>query len=202
MAGAPVAGPQGRHAGDQDRQADGSGRAAGGCHPRGSRAMRSPPAARRCATISAPTANSATFQHAFAVYDREGEPCPRGQGHHPPQGPVRPLDVLLSGLPALRRATMAYECITTETRDGVAIIRLDRPQALNALNAAPDRGTRPRARRLRGRRQGRRHRHHRFREGLRRRRRHQGDGGTRLCRRLSDRITPRRWSAWRAAASR
>jgi enoyl-CoA hydratase len=30
---------------------------------------------------------------------------------------------------------MAYECITTETRDGAAIIRLDRPAALNALNA-------------------------------------------------------------------
>ena len=42
------------------------------------------------------------FQHAFAVYDREGEPCPRGKRHHPPQGPFRPLDVLLSGLPALR----------------------------------------------------------------------------------------------------
>ena len=30
---------------------------------------------------------------------------------------------------------MAYECITTERQDGTAIIRLNRPKALNALNA-------------------------------------------------------------------
>ena len=30
---------------------------------------------------------------------------------------------------------MAYECITTETRDGAGIVRLNRPEALNALNA-------------------------------------------------------------------
>ena len=30
---------------------------------------------------------------------------------------------------------MAYDCITTETRDGAAVIRLNRPDALNALNA-------------------------------------------------------------------
>jgi enoyl-CoA hydratase len=30
---------------------------------------------------------------------------------------------------------MAFECIATETREGTAVIRLNRPQALNALNA-------------------------------------------------------------------
>ncbi len=30
---------------------------------------------------------------------------------------------------------MAFDCLTTETRDGVAVIRLNRPQALNALDA-------------------------------------------------------------------
>ncbi len=35
------------------------------------------PAARRSGTTSTPTARSGYFQHAFCVYGREGEPCPR-----------------------------------------------------------------------------------------------------------------------------
>ena len=37
------------------------------------------------------------FQHRFAVYDREGKPCPRLRRHDPPHRPVRPLDLLLPG---------------------------------------------------------------------------------------------------------
>ncbi len=39
-------------------------------------ARRSPPAARRCATIARANGELGYFQHAFRVYDREGEPCP------------------------------------------------------------------------------------------------------------------------------
>ena len=40
-------------------------------------ARRSPPADRRCAIIARRPANSAISSTSFAVYDREGEPCPR-----------------------------------------------------------------------------------------------------------------------------
>ena len=92
------------------------------------------------------------FQHAFAVYDREGEPCPRERWRrHPAQRARRPLDILLSGLPALKQeratgrriASMPYELIRTETRGAVALIALNRPKALNALNARHDRASSP-----------------------------------------------------------
>ena len=43
------------------------------------------------------------FQHSFAVYDREGEPClqARLQRHDRAHRPERPLDILLPGLPAV-----------------------------------------------------------------------------------------------------
>ena len=44
--------------------------------PRRSSPRRSRPAARPCAISATPTARSGYFQHRFAVYDREGEPCP------------------------------------------------------------------------------------------------------------------------------
>ena len=70
---------------------------------------------------------------------------------------------------------MAYETIIVETKGRVGLVRLNRPNALNALNAQLIDELSSRARRLRGRRGHRLHRHHRQREGLRRRRRHQGD---------------------------
>ena len=48
------------------------------------------------------TGELGAFQHAFAVYDREGEPCPRGLWRHPPQGPFGPIDVLLSASASAR----------------------------------------------------------------------------------------------------
>ena len=71
---------------------------------------------------------------------------------------------------------MTYETIIVETKGKVGIIRLNRPQALNALNAklnaeltaAIDAFEADAEHRLRD--------PHRQREGLRGRRRHQGDG--------------------------
>ena len=76
------------------------------------------------------------FQHDFAVYDREGEPCPRR----------RAASSAARSIPAARRSivrsasargvpvTMAHENIVVETRGRVGLIRLDRPKALNALS--------------------------------------------------------------------
>ena len=63
-------------------------------------------------------------------------PAPELPRHHPPQGPFRPLDLLLPGLPTLigrARPEMAHENIIVEMRGRVGLIRLNRPQALNAL---------------------------------------------------------------------
>ena len=46
---------------------------------------------------------------------------------------------------------MAYENIIVETRGRVGLVTLNRPKALNALNAGADRGTERGARGLRGR---------------------------------------------------
>ena len=61
----------------QIRQADQADRSAGRGDQGRARATRSRPAARRCATIGAPTASSGDFQHRFKVYGREGKPCSR-----------------------------------------------------------------------------------------------------------------------------
>jgi 2-(1,2-epoxy-1,2-dihydrophenyl)acetyl-CoA isomerase len=58
------------------------------------------------------------------------------------QDPGRAIDVLLPGLSALifshtqiMEQAMAYETIIVETKGRVGLVRLNRPQALNALNA-------------------------------------------------------------------
>src|SRR5581483_10300597 len=48
----------------------------------------------------------------------------------------RPLFVLLSGVPEIAKRAPDMENIVVETRGRVGLIRLNRPQALNALNSA------------------------------------------------------------------
>ena len=92
---------------------------------------------------------------------------------------------------------MSYQNIIVETKGRVGIIRLNRPQALNALNRAliaelvrPSTPSRPTTYRLPA--------DYRQREGLRGRRRHQGDGRQDLHRGLSRQFR-RRLGSRRAA---
>ena len=136
-------------------------------------------------------------------------PPPRLWRYGPPHSAERTVDLLLpalpeelirSGNPSLsdefhwvpdRREAMALKTLKTETRGRVAIITLNRPDALNALNSellselARDAGA------LWRRRQDRRDRADRIREGLRRRRRHQGNAVQGLCQRLYGRLLRR-----------
>ena len=71
---------------------------------------------------------------------------------------------------------MAYETILVETRGPVGLITLNRPKALNALNAQLIARAQSGARRVRGRSRDRGHGAHRLGAGVRRRRRRQGNG--------------------------
>ena len=86
-----------------------------------------------------------------------------------------------------------FQNIIVETHGRVGLIRLNRPQALNALCDALMDGTRRAAAGLRRRPGDRRHRADRQREGLRRRRRHQGDEGPHPSRRAAGGLHRRRW---------
>ncbi len=85
---------------------------------------------------------------------------------------------------------MSYETILVETRGRVGLVRLNRPQALNALNNALFGELSARHRGVRGRRRHRLHLAHRLRQGVRGRRRHQGDGGQVLRRRVPRATSP------------
>ena len=76
------------------------------------------------------------FQQRFAVYDREGEDCPRTGC----RGTIRRI-VQSAGQPFTvhparnRKYKWPTKKIISETRDAVGIITLNRPKALNALNS-------------------------------------------------------------------
>src|SRR5215475_11236283 len=105
--------------------------------------MRSPPGARRCATISRPTARLAassitlpsTVATARLARGRDaGAGCaarPRA-GVRPSIAPPASVDLLLQ---AKMEQAMAYQTIIVETKGRVGVVRLNRPNALNALNA-------------------------------------------------------------------
>ncbi len=86
---------------------------------------------------------------------------------------------------------MSYETIITEVKGKVGIIRLNRPQALNALNAALMRELGAAVAAFEADPAIALHADHRLREGLRGRRRHQGDGGQELSRCLHGRLLRR-----------
>jgi hypothetical protein len=91
------------------------------------------------------------FQHGFSVYDREGKACPRpGCGdtvRRIVQGgrstfmcrAARRIDAVREEPRVANgnkeRYAMALKTLKTETRGRVAIITLNRPDALNALNS-------------------------------------------------------------------
>ena len=100
------------------------------------------------------------------------------------------------------RCLMSYETILVETKGRVGVIRLNRPQALNALNSALNDEAGAGGRRLRRRHRHRLHPDHRLGEGVRRRRRHQGDGGPVGGRRVPGRLRRRAGTRPRMRASR
>ena len=140
------------------------------------------------------------FPARFGVYDREGEALPE-------QGCAATVSriVQTAARPSIARRARTSGLLmsrslsreATRTRHSATRPSSSRPSgkvgphhaqpAAGAQRAEPalDRRARPRARRLRGRPGDRLHRHHRHREGLRRRRRHQGDARQDLRRGLS-----------------
>ena len=119
------------------------------CSPRRSR-----PAALACAT-TASRRRARLFPARLPVYGREGEPCPRcarqssascspAARHSIVRCQMRPERrasrvILADESNQPERTDMAYENIIVETKGRVGIIRLNRPQALNALNTRADR---------------------------------------------------------------
>ena len=92
---------------------------------------------------------------------------------------------------------MAFQTILVERRGRVGLITLNRPEALNALNAALIGELNTGARRFRGRSGDRLHRADRLGSGLRRRSRHQGNGGPGPIRSVSRATSSPRWERMR-----
>ena len=95
----------------------------------------------RSATTASPPASAARLKKKFDVDGRTGEPCHASRPAHRTHRPAGPLDLLLSPLPIqdLRGThgfgNLAFETVLFEKRGKVGLITLNRPQALNALNA-------------------------------------------------------------------
>ena len=117
------------------------------------------------------------FQHNFRVYDRAGEPCPtpRLQRHDQAHRAERPIDVLLPGLSALAvlqsqsakslpraKHAMSRKHHCRNAAAASASIRLNRPQALERTQHAPQGRARSRRSTRSMRRRCRLHRHHRL----------------------------------------
>ena len=100
------------------------------------------------------------------------------------------------------RTSVSYQTIIVETHDAVGLVKLNRPQALNALNSELIGELNEALARLRARQGDRLHRHHRLGQGVCRRRRHQGDAPKDLHGRLSRGFHRAVGSASRASASR
>ena len=176
---------------------------------------RSRPAARRCATIAAPTASSATSSTASASTTARASRARRAAAAAPSGASCRPAArpssvrsardrLIAAGEGASQRSMRRHDLREHPRRDQgrVGIIRLNRPQALNALNAALIDELNAAIDAFEADAEHRLHPHHRLGQGVRRRRRHQGDGGQVATSTSTSATSPATGTASRVRASR